>query len=204
MQSAEGSNSMQMSRKRSLQIIFMVLVASSTIFLVQATINYVEFYAALRNFDLKITSADYSIENKTVEFTIHYNATNPTPYNDLKLDSLINGLYYQGENHTVIISYGGPRGGTPYEKIITDWWEFTIQEVIFNTQFNPYSNMDLQVKTSITGENARLFIDFFERKGKYQESIQWRIDSTAIVSTPAFIKTLNLEFQQFLAIPPTP
>jgi len=190
----------EISRKRGLQVIFTVLVASLMISLAGATINYVQFFGAIKGFDVKVTKAEYSVENSRVEFTINYQATNPTPYNDLKLSSLINGLYYQGENHTVTVSYGGPRGGMPFEEVVTDWWEFAEQEVIFNRQFSPYSTMDLEVKVTIAGENARLFLDFFERKGKYQEGIQWRVDITAIVSTPTFIKTLDLEFQQLVMI----
>jgi len=190
---------LHLTRKKIAQFIFLVMVTALTVSLVEATITYVEFQSAVKNFELQSTDLQVSIDTSDINLAINFTFTNPTAYRGFELKSLLTTFYYEGESHILIISPGGPRVGTPYQAIETNWWELTTdRELVINQYLNPFSNIKKQMTATVKGQNAELFINFYEMQGRFQQNIRWMITSRVNIYTQAFISTLTFDFQHAL------
>jgi len=48
---------------------------------------------------------------------------------------------------------------------------------------------------TITGEDSSHFQEFYEKQGKHQEFIDWRLENLVYLTVPTFIKSIGLEYQ---------
>lgn len=180
-----------MLKRDTLKVIFLAMTVFSVVSLVRPTLNYVEFYAVMQSLNLQVTDINFSIGQDEVNVTVNFIATNPTGYVGLTFKSLLCWLFYEGEKHTTIPPWG-PYVGTPYQgKIETRWWELKAESLSYEQTLNPYSNITISINFNAVGEQAKRFIEFFEKEGRYQEYIRWELRGLALIQTASFINTLR-------------
>jgi len=187
-----------MSRKQAARIVFLVVMLMSLISMGKATVDYVGVYAALNQLDIQPLSFDWSTNTENINVVVDLKVLNPTWYGDLRLTGIISTLYYEGENHTVIVSPGGPMVGTPFLAINTTWWQLPETETIINRPLTTNDVIKIKINFTISGKDRMHFQEFYEKIGKYQESISWRLESRVYLNVPTFIKSIGLEYQFYL------
>jgi len=166
-----------------------------TVSLAEATINYITFFMGAKNLELRVNDIDFVLGQQDVNVIINLTVLNPSSYRGFQLKLVDGVLYYEGENHTVVISPGGPRAGTPYKAIETSWWELPPTEVVINHLLPPYSSRDVLMELNLKDEPAKQFREFFEKLGRYQENINWKLHCRVFLQTPTFLGTIDFEFQ---------
>jgi len=187
-----------MSRKQAARIVFLVVMLMSLISMGKATVDYVGVYAALNQLDIQPLSFDWSTNTENINVVVDLKVLNPTWYGDLRLTGIISTLYYEGENHTVIVSPGGPMVGTPFLAINTTWWELPETETIINRPLTTNDVIKIKINFTISGKDRMHFQEFYEKIGRYQEYISWRLESRVYLNVPTFIKSIGLEYQFYL------
>jgi len=183
-----------MSKMQVFKTLFLAILLVSLISVVKATVSYVGFYNALKNLEFEASNIDLAINQESFNVIIDLEISNPTWYDGLHLGSIISTLYYEGENHTITISPGGPRAGTPYQEIVTRWWELPEYENTIDRPLIPYERMKIQINLTATGEYNMCFQEFYEKLGKYQEFILWTLESHVYLKVPTFVKSMGLEY----------
>jgi len=186
---------LRLSRMHTSKIVFLAVLLVSSISLAGATVSNVGIYAALNNLKFKALNIDLVMNLESFSAVIDMEVSNPTWYEGLYLGSIISTLYYEGENHTVIISPGGPRVGTPFQEIVTRWWDLPPNEEIVNSPLKPYTPIRTQLNFTVTGEPGTRFQEFYENQGKNQEYILWMLESRVYLVVPNFLHSIGLEYR---------
>lgn len=184
---------MQVSKRQIPQIILLIVLILSAISLVDTTMNYVDFCAALANFQLRVDAVDFVVDGSNLEINIDFTISNPTRYGGFLLGSVYATLYYEGEPHNVTVSPGGPRVGTPYQVVETRWWELPPNEVDVARQVLPYAVISISTSRRVTGDDAKIFMAYLEKQSN-QNNIQFRLDTRVFLVTSTFLGTTSLEF----------
>jgi len=180
------------------RVVFSGILLLSLVSIAQATVEYLGFFIALRGFQFEASSIYLIFENESVNVVVDFNVSNPTWYGGLHLRTIISTLYYEGENHTIVTSPGGPRTGVPYQAIVTRWWELPEGETNVNRYLLPSTVLTPKLNLTLTAEQSKQFLEFVEKRGKYQEFIRWRLRSRVYLATPTFLDDINLEYQFYL------
>jgi len=120
-----------MSKRQTAKILLLAVTVLSSISLADATTKYLGFFNALANLKLELTGLRFSTTQDDLEVIVTLKVKNPTDYGDLMLNGMTGTVYFEGENHTIVISPGGPRSGTPYQEIVTNLWQL-LNQSLFN------------------------------------------------------------------------
>lgn len=175
--------------------IFLAVIVISTASLVNATIEYVGFFEAISDFKLQLIDVIFSTSQETLNVTVEFEVSNPTHYSGLYLEDISITAYYEGENHTIVVSPGGPRIGTPYETIVTRWWQLP-EGHIFNGQPIPsYSTTHFAINITARGDSARNFYEYFEKQPGQDKNMRWTLGFNVRLKNPTFLKTMELQYQ---------
>jgi len=176
-------------------IVLLVVVIVSSISLADATARYVRFFNALTNFKLELGNISFATTQDNLNVTIKLKVSNPTDYGELLLNGIVATAYYEGENHTVVISPGGPRGGSPYQAIETNLWQLPDGYVspAEPIRVTPYSSDSFSLSIIINDENARAFNDYYESPSR-QQDIRWQLNFRVSITTPTFLGTMELQY----------
>jgi len=177
-------------------MVLLAVVIVSSISLAYATARYLRFFNALANLRLELSSVSYVTTQENLNVTIELNVSNPTDYGELLLNGVIATAYYEGENHTVRISPGGPRSGSPYQTIVTNLWQLPDGYVspAEPIQVHPYSANRFSMSIIVNDETARAFNDYYQKPDR-QQDIQWQLNFRVSLTTPTFLKTMELQYQ---------
>lgn len=189
---------MHLSKLQASKIAFSAILLLSLILFAKGTVNYVGAFAALNNFELRALNINLVTSPENFSVIVNLEVSNPTWYDGLHLQSIISTLSYEGENHTVIVSAGGPMVGTPYQAIVTPWWNLPEKEVVVNSHVPPHSVTKIQMHARVTGEAGIRFHEFYEKQGKHQEYILWKLESYVYLAVPTFLDSIGLEYQFYL------
>jgi hypothetical protein len=181
-------------RRKAIILLLMVTVISST-WLLYSTIKYVEFFNALTNLELQIEGIDFVTTQDSLNVTVEMETINPTGYGDLLLNGMSGTVNYEGDLHTITISSGGPRGGTPYQVIETNLWQLPDGHVspIRPIQVYSYATDHFTMNIRAQDETARAFNDYYYRTSAPPEII-WHISLRVSITTPTFLKTMELQY----------
>jgi len=176
-------------------IVLLVVVIVSSISLADATARYVRFFIALSNFKLELDNLSFATTQKNLNVTIKLKVSNPTDYGELLLNGVVATAYYEGENHTVIVSPGGPRIGTPYQAIETNLWQLPDGYIspAHPIRVTPYSTDNLSMSINASGEAAKVFNDYYEKPDR-QQDIGWQLNFRVSLTTPTFLGTMELQY----------
>jgi len=186
---------MKISRRQATRTVFIAFFALASVNLVQSTANWVEFNRALNNLELKALAIDFNVNNiESLNITIDFELQNPTAFDSFVLKSISSAFRYEGEPHTVVISPGGPRIGTPYQAINTTWWDLPPGGESYNSPIKAYSTTKLTLTNWIVGVEVARFADYFEKMGQNKTAIKWSIDSRLFIDTPTFMGMMGLEY----------
>ena len=162
-QKAQDRGLAVMSKQNAFTIIFLGISVLSAISLVNATLNYVEFYTAIERLELTVINVSTSIGQTKVNVTLFFQITNPTTYMGLKLQELSYILKFEANDETVDIC-----------------WDLTAyREPI---PVNPVSNMTFQytIDLNIDKDTTRYLMQHYET---HQGNIKWLLKCGAVVST---------------------
>jgi len=179
-----------------ISIVLLVVVIVSSISLADATARYVRFFNALANFKLQLTSLSFATTQENLNVTIKLKVSNPTDYGELLLNGVAATAYYEGENHTVIVSPGGPRGGSPYQTIETNLWQLPDGYIspAEPIRVTPYSAYSFSMSIIAKDETAKAFNDYYENPSR-QQDIQWRLNFRISLTTPTYLGTMELQYE---------
>mgnify|MGYP001067715535 CR=1 FL=1 len=166
---------MKSKRRRALSIIFLAITAASTIVLARSTLNYMEFYTALKKLTLQLSNFGFSIEPNLVLITVDSTIVNPTSYVGLELVSVSIALYFEADGETV-------------ELTRDEFWYTTPKPL------NPYLNITLKSSSSVSVNSisTQLFIKALE-----QGSIDWTLAPHVVLATLIGPLGMSLDAVQF-------
>jgi hypothetical protein len=186
---------LNLSRRRKSVILLLSVTTVSLISLLYYTVKYVEFFNALTNFEVQIDKIDFATTEDSLNVTVELEIRNPTGYEDLLLNGMSGTIYYEGENHTIVVSPGGPRSGTPYQEIETNLWQLPDGYIspVQPIRIQSYSTNHFTMSITAQNETARSFNDYYERTTG-QPDIRWQIDLRVSITTSTFLKTMDLQY----------
>jgi len=175
--------------------VLLVVVIASSISLADATARYVRFFIALSSFKLELDNISFVTTQENLNVTIRLKVSNPTDYGELLLNGIAATVYYEGENHTVIISPGGPRGGSPYQTIETNLWQLPDGYIspAVPIRVTPYSTDNLSMSIIANDATAKSFNDYYENPDR-QQDIRWQLNFRVSITTPTFLGTMELQY----------
>lgn len=133
-------------------VLFSLCTIVAAYYLVASTINYTEFYRAIREVNLINLKVDTVVEQRSVNISLSFEIQNPTRYVGLKLREVTCQLYFADNNEKVVLwwglkSYGTSQPLDPYSKVSLEW------------SFSPAASTDR-------------FLTYFEN---HQGAINWMI-----------------------------
>ena len=186
---------MNPSGRRKAIILLLVVTTVSLTWLLYSTIKYVEFFNALTNFELQIDGIDFVTTPDSLNVTVELETRNPTNYGDLFLNGMSGTVNFEGDVHTIIVSSGGPRGGTPYQVIETNLWQLPDGYVspVRPVQVSSYATDRFTMSIRAKNETAEAFNDYYYRTSSPPE-ISWQISLRVSITTPTFLKTMELQY----------
>jgi len=185
---------MALSKQQKVGLVLLIVVTVSSISLVDATTRYVGFFNALANIELRRGDLTFVTTQRSLNITIKLKIVNPTSYRNLLLNGMSGTVFYEGENHTVVVSPGGPRSGTPYQAIETNLWELPESYVSLAQpmQVPPYSTSVFSMNVTAKGETAETFSKYYEKVG--QQNIRWQLALRVSLTTPTFLGIMELQY----------
>ena len=186
---------MRVSRKKIARIVLLVVVLASAFLLADATTKYVGFYDALANFKTQLLGVDFTSTQEILNVTMTLRVFNPTGYGDMKLSDIVGTVYYEGENHTVVTSAGGPRSGNPYQQIVTPWWLLPESRIFVDQKLPPYSTTFVTINLTAKGDDAKIFNTYYEKDSPQLQTIHWQLNFRVTVETPVYLQTMDLQYQ---------
>jgi len=177
-------------------IVLLVVVVVSSISLADATARYVRFFNALSNFKLELDNISFVTTKENLNVTIKMKVSNPTDYGELLLNGAVATVFYEGENHTVIVSPGGPRIGTPYQTAETNLWQLPDGYIspAEPIRVTPYSTDSFSMSITADDETAKAFNDFYENPNR-QQDVRWQLNFRVSLTTPTYLGTMELQYQ---------
>jgi hypothetical protein len=190
-----GELTLRVTRKQIAKIVFLIVVLASTILFAYNTAKFVGFYSALTNFEMRLIEIYFVSSPEELNVTIKLRISNPTSYADLKLSDIVGTTYYEGENHTVTISAGGPRSASGFQQIVTPWWLLPESRIFIDRSLPPHSITYVSMNLSAKGDDAKVFNAYFEKQGSQQEDIRWQLSLRATIHIPIFIKEMDLQYE---------
>lgn len=186
---------MNLSKRQTAKILLLVVVILSSISLVEATVRYLGFFNALANVELELDGIKFTTTSDDLKVSVTIRFRNPTGYGELLLNGITGTAYYEGDNHTVRTSPGGPRSGTPYQEIVTNLWQLPDGYIspMQPIQVRPYSTSRFVMNITAHGEEAQSFNDYYE-KPSTEGNIHWQLGFRVSITTPVFLKTMELQY----------
>lgn len=186
---------MHVSKKQIIEIALLAVVLLSALSLADATLNYVGCYDALANLKMDLIGVYFVSTPEKLNVTFKLKVSNPTSYSGLRLDGIVGTVYYEGENHTVVTGSIGPLSSTPYQKVVTPWWQLPESEANIGHPVYAYSTTYVLMSLIANGDDAKTFNTYFEKQGDLQDNIKWQLSFTMSIETPIYLKTMNLQYQ---------
>jgi len=188
------------SRKQISEIALLAAVLLSALSLADATSKYVGCYDALANFKMDLIGVYFVSTPEKLNVTIQLKIFNPTSYGDLRLDGIYGVVYYEGENHTILVSAGGPRSATPYQEAVTPWWKLPesqtwIGHPTYIGPIYPYSTTYALMNLTAKGDDAKIFNAYFEKQGALEENMRWQLNFSVSLDTPIYLNSINLQYE---------
>lgn len=154
-------------RKRISLVIFLAITLVAAVSLISSTMNYIEFFTAVRTIDLAVSDVQLAIGQDTANITLIYAVINPTSYTGLRLRELSHELSYK-------------EAGSELEPAGLEWWTSSYRQQ--PKPLNGYSNITFEDNIFLSTDSARAeeterFLEFYEN---HQQSIMWVLKCSAI------------------------
>lgn len=153
-----------LNKSTAITALFLAISIVAAISLIASTINYLAFYRAMQEINLKILDVNVLIGENNANITLVFSLTNPTNYVGLKLRELSYTLYYEADR----------------EKIALLW--DTVYYAENPIDVGPYWNKtyERQVHLDINKEKIMSFVEFYE---SHQGNVKWILSCTSIFVT---------------------
>lgn len=140
--------------------VFLICTIIAAYYLVESTMNYTEFYRAIREIHIVDLKVDAFVEQKNVNISLSFDIENPTRYTGLQLQSITCQLYFFNNSEKVVLwwgmkTYGSSQPLNPHSKVKVEW------------------NLTPMVSTE-------RFIAYFEA---YQGVVQWTLECGVRLAT---------------------
>lgn len=146
---------------------FLVLTLLSTIFLIFSTLNYLEFYTAIKELKLSLKVSP-QVKGERLILDIEIRVINPTSYKGLKLKSLSYRLSYRVEGESAELAAG-------------QIWYSTAKPI------QPYSELSLRASPSLDLEAAEKYLS-------HPEGGLWIVNCSALLETFTGVLRINLSY----------
>jgi hypothetical protein len=153
---------------------FLALALLSSLFLTLSTINYVDFYMALRDLKLSTLEVSPQVRGERLIFNVTIAINNPTSYVGLRLKALGYRLSYRAGDEVRELAAG--QGWYSEAKFI-----------------QPRSDLflDLSPSLNIGDEDAKRYLAYAEEKG---EDTLWLINCSALLETFTGDLRINISY----------
>lgn len=106
--------------------LFLICTTIAAYYLVASTLNYTEFYRAIREIHIANLKVDAFMDQKNVNISLSFDIENPTRYIGLQLQSVTCQLYFFDNSEKVILwwdmkAYGTAQTLDPNSKVPLEW-----------------------------------------------------------------------------------
>lgn len=158
-------------KQKILTVVFLATVGVSATSLVISTLNYTQFYTAIRRLDLAVLDVSPTIGEDSLSVTLIFAITNNSSYTGLNVRELSYTLNFEHDMERV--------------RILSDTKSYYSEPV----RLGPYSNTTFEYVTTlgVNQEPAQRFIEFYKNKQGY---ITWILTCNVIFLT--FIGTVYI------------
>lgn len=146
-------------------IFFSAVAVTSTLLLIEPTLNYAEFYAALERLDLKVPYFNFKVEQDRIYINATFTLRNNSSYVGIRLQNLVWKIgFYETDESYVELATG------------TFWWypEMPLEPDVEITRNLP---PDYSVAESVP--NAKSLMNMYHN----QETIRWMISGSVLLDT---------------------
>lgn len=133
--------------------LFLICTIIAAYYLVASTLNYTEFYRAIREIHLANLKVDAFVEQKDVNISLSFDIENPTGYIGLQLRSVTCQLYFLDNSEKVAL-----------------WWD--MRSYSTDQRLDPRSKVPLEWNLNPTA-SAERFITYFET---HQGAVNWTLE----------------------------
>lgn len=106
--------------------LFLIFTIIAAYYLIASTLNYTEFYRAIREIHIANLRIDAFVEQENVNISLSFDIENPTRYIGLQLQSVTSQLYFLDNSEKVMLwwemkAYGTTQPLDPYSKVPVEW-----------------------------------------------------------------------------------
>ena len=160
-----GRLSMLKNRWNLFAVFFSVVVVTFTLFLIEPTLNYAEFYSALERLDLKVPYFKFKVEQDRIYVNATFTLRNNSSYVGIKLRNLVweIGFYETDESYVELVTG-------------TFWW-YPIVPLESGVEITRDLPPDYSIAESVP--NAKSLMNMYHN----QETIRWTISGSVLLDT---------------------